>query len=60
MTTRTALQTARAGPPRLGRPGPAIEHTIRLYPAGVPRSRPIASGVRAVSAALVARGSAGR
>ncbi|MET8905611.1 hypothetical protein ACGFY8_10635 [Streptomyces sp. NPDC048232] len=57
---RTALQTARADLPRLGLHEGVIEHTIKLYAAEVLQLQHIARSVRAVTEALVERGSAGR
>lgn len=53
---RTALQTARAELPRLGMSEAVIEHTIKLYAAELLQLQHIARSVRAVTAALVERG----
>ncbi|GAB1325914.1 hypothetical protein [Streptomyces sp. NPDC093260] len=54
---RTALQTARADLPRLGLHEGVIEHTIKLYAAELLQLQHIARSVRAVTEALVERGS---
>jgi hypothetical protein len=53
---RTALQTARSDLPRLGLPESVIEHTIKLYAAELRQLQHIARSVRAVTEALVERG----
>ncbi|WP_198668705.1 hypothetical protein [Streptomyces triticisoli] len=53
---RTALQTARTELPRFGMPESVIEHTIKLYAAELLQLQHIARSVRAVTEALVERG----
>ncbi|EGX56325.1 hypothetical protein SZN_28353 [Streptomyces zinciresistens K42] len=55
---RTGLQTARADLPAMGVPESVIEQSIKMYAAEIMQLQHIARSVRAVSQALVERGTA--